>query len=585
MRISCLGLLVCMVLSAGVNAQAPVDYQGQYLRAKTLFNKGQFALAQEAFQEIMILGDQTGFEEYSSYYYAMAAYEQGFVPLARDMFLQIAEKHKNWSSLHEVHIWISRIYFEELNPSRAIHFFNIVTRPRAQNEIVDMKTHFISKMTDVDSLKSLWLEYPNDSEIGSRLALMLNETTMERGDVELLTDLVDLFQLPEKKYTVLPDEPVFKDSYKVAMMLPFGAKTLELRGSQADKNLATNLYDGFRLGLSNLGDSCNYELFVYDTDRQVRATQRILEQEELKSMDLIIGPLYPRPSRVVSEFCLTNKINMLNPVSSNEAVMGSNPFSLLLHPSHSTIGKKIGEYATATFSNKNAVVYYGTNVGDSAMAFSYKQTLLADSFNIVIMKEINREGADSIYSYLTDTHLIKYEVARQLNNDSLNIFKTRVNGDLELLKIAPDSIGHVFVASSDELIVAEVGSAVTTRGDSTAVLGLGSWLNFKYADYGSMEKLNFQFAHQDYDMDLNSQYFTSKFVSEYGTKPDRFAWYGYKTALLLQKAFTASGKYFQKNYQDDKWFNYSGSNDNNVVPIVRIVDHRLVQVIPSEGIK
>ena len=80
---------------------------------------------------------------------------------------------------------------------------------------------------------------------------------------------------------------------------------------------------------------------------------------KLDNADVIIGPLYSGPSEFISQFSKENKVTMVNPVSSNEAIVGDNPYSYLFKSAYSTQGREAAKYAAKKFSdNKKLFIFY-----------------------------------------------------------------------------------------------------------------------------------------------------------------------------------------------------------------------------------
>jgi ABC-type branched-subunit amino acid transport system substrate-binding protein len=91
-----------------------------------------------------------------------------------------------------------------------------------------------------------------------------------------------------------------------------------------------DLYAGIMYSLSNL-DSTNslIEIFPFDTKSDPDVVNEIIDSGYLDGMDLIIGPLYSKPVSIIKQYCLENKLLMINPLSSNHEIIEDNNYSLL----------------------------------------------------------------------------------------------------------------------------------------------------------------------------------------------------------------------------------------------------------------
>lgn len=111
---------------------------------------------------------------------------------------------------------------------------------------------------------------------------------------------------PISKDSVFHDSTsVFKETYKIALMLPFMfekndaemAKILKLgqvREMYPTTKIAFEFYQGFMVAVDSLKNAgLNAEIFVYDTKKDTAVLGRIMSKNEFNDMDLVVGPLYP----------------------------------------------------------------------------------------------------------------------------------------------------------------------------------------------------------------------------------------------------------------------------------------------------
>jgi len=133
-----------------------------------------------------------------------------------------------------------------------------------------------------------------------------------------------------------------------------------------------DMYEGMKMAVDTLNaQGIHLDLYAYDTDRTAEGTRSLLDMEELKSSDLLVGPLFQEQSKLVLEFSEKNKINMINPITNNSEFLGKNPFALLYQPSQETLGIRSAEMVAARAKNKNCIVYFSESPRDSVKAFSF----------------------------------------------------------------------------------------------------------------------------------------------------------------------------------------------------------------------
>ncbi len=140
--------------------------------------------------------------------------------------------------------------------------------------------------------------------------------------------------------------------------MPFMTSTLEPSLSRKRNQIVLDLYEGMKLAADTLAkQNIQISLRAYDTERNVSKIRQILETEELKNTDLIVGPFFQDENKVIQDFSQANRINVFNPVSNLSEVIGTNPYAYLFQPSFETLGKKSAEFLSGYAKRKNCMVF------------------------------------------------------------------------------------------------------------------------------------------------------------------------------------------------------------------------------------
>ena len=281
-------------------------------------------------------------------------------------------------------------------------------------------------------------------------------------------------------------------------------------------------------------------------------------------MDLIIGPLYSQCIEVVNDFSYKNKINVINPLSSNSDVIGQNPFAFLFSPSNETVGRKSAEYVIENLNKKPGMIIFEDDPTYMAIAAAYAKRAAKDSLNIIIVKKIEKGGSREILDML----LIENAKLRDASSEEAK----------EKYEIQLDSIGHIFVATNDNLISSKVLSAVETRGDSITVIGSVNWLEMPVIKYDMYSKLGTVLYAPNYILNNTPAYeaFRNSYIHKHKEVPNKYAELGYEIAQLTSRALYKYGKYFQLGWKDNgkvpgylsAGFDFTLSNDNLKVPML-----------------
>lgn len=408
----------------------------------------------------------------------------------------------------------------------------------------------------------MWEEHPQDTVVAKLLARAISKQPFLDQDTKLIDSLITKFNFDRAEFEAsLKPVNVFKDKYVVSLLFPFLAKTLEPTTSTKVNQSILDLYLGIKMAVDTLkSQGINIDLRSYDTERSTAVTVALLEMEELKSSDLLVGPLFQNQTQLVRDFSINNKINMISPVSSNTEFLGSNPFALLLQPSNETIGIRSAEWIAANVPNKNCMVFYGETVKDTVTTASFLKRAKELELNIVLAEKVSRENSGSIFNKLATP--VEYDE-----------FKNPIEFELKV-----DSIGSVFVASDDPILYTKVISGVDTRGDSVIIVGNESWLNNAAANFATYERLHITMVAPTFTKLSNTNYrnFRNSFIRKHGVTPTENSKIGYEFMWFVGHCLKEYGVYFQEGIKEQsfvpgylfKGYDFSEGQSNQFVPFI-----------------
>jgi len=553
-----LSIALCFLLCSPLSAQ---DFKRDYKKAKELFRDGNYSLAMDGFKSLMVYDRNNPYPEYACFYYALSAQRLGFSTLAKEMFTQTKKIYSKWDQLDEVNYWLVKIYLEQREYFHAWQLANEIKDPALKLDIDALKANSLLKMDDAETLKMLLEENPHDQQISYALAKAIGKEA-PMVDAGLLDSLANEFTW--KKEDFISNDvlrPVFKDRYRVALMLPFRTSTLDPGPGKKKSQFVLDLYEGMKLASDSLtGEGVLLDLLAYDTDHDADTVKKLLKEPELKSADIIVGPLFSEDAKLIQEFSEINKINIVvNPLSYNSDMLAHNPFAILFQPSYATLGQKSAEMLAPKVSNKNCFVFYGENPKDSIMASSFIRTATNLGLKIVYVEEVRSEtSVDILATLATPTEFDEWKNPTQF-------------------KLKLDSIGSIFVASDDPLIYTKVINSVESRGDSVLVVGQENWLEDNSVDLSKFEKVNVALAAPNFSSVAGQPYlqFRRKYLQAHGTLPSSYAQKGYEFMMVLGHALKEFGVYFQDGSTKAivpgvLTFGYQmmPTHDNGIVPFI-----------------
>ncbi|MFA0963132.1 ABC transporter substrate-binding protein [Roseivirga sp. BDSF3-8] len=555
-------LILVITLTAGtvlspVNAQ---DYRNKFLNGKALYKEGRYGLAMEALRPVTTNEPDNIYHEYASFYYALSAYNDGQLDLAENMLMQIRQRSPRWSKTDEVRYWLSLVNFEQNDYRKAVGITKDIKSRDLQKETVNMKLHFLRQLNDTDELKALLSEYTYDREVAVVLAEKISAKSVMNQDKALLDFLVNEFDLNEEEFSVTREiRRVKKPYYRVAAVLPFFMDQLEENSSRVRNQFVLDLYTGMEVAVEELKEEgIDIRLFAYDTRRDSLATAKLMAMPEMATMDLIVGPLFPDPFKVVSDFSYRNRINMLNPLSTNSDIVSDNPYSFLFLPSQETQGRKAAEFAGAQFENKRALVFYEDNERDSVRAATYAKEITDNGFTVLRFIKISEGDERGTFGILKDY------AGKDRNTEA---------------------IGHVFISGSSTLTAASAISALERLSQGIPAVVPGEWLDLSFINFEQAESLGLYFVDPDYTLYSAgvTETFKQKYIDKTSSLPNRFAYLGYESMMTTGQMLNKYGVYFQTGFEETdrqegrlmSGVSYKEFNDNQIVPIIRFEEAEL----------
>lgn len=586
MRLKKFGFLFFIpFLSISFSVFAQTDAES-YQKAKNYFNQGEYSFAMEYFRQISAEKKNSPYQPYASFYYALAAYQSGQKSTAKSMWLQMENKNAKWSGIHDVYYWLSEVYFDEDDYSNGV----LYAKKSGLPEAADLMKIQLDSADDLKSLERVYYQFPKDETVAKALASKIVQQPITARDNVLLDEIMEKFDLEQSDFGLAQvGESTMKDTYRVAVLLPFLFDGLDNPRGTIRNQFTMSLYHGMQEAVAVLNKKGKkIELLAYDTRKDSAVTAGLLSLPEMKSVDLIIGPLFPVPNKLASDFCYENHINMIHPLSSSSNVIGSNPFSFLFQSSVEARALAAAQVAIDSIENKNAMIFYENNVRDSLSAYTYAQRIMEEGFDVLMIEAVTDTTVRATFDMLTKKFERVYSAERAdsiRSADPERIVKERrsirAKGETEyyeeFFRIKPDSIGHIYVASSNTLFASNYISAVEIRADSTVIIGRGEWRESESLTLSEMEKLGVYFVDPLFEQKGKYAYqkFRDSYIQKYRVVPNENAKLGYDMMLMLGKMMIKYGSYFQNGNVEEGFVPgdiytgvwYDTMNYNQYVPV------------------
>ena len=560
-------IVSCLLASLVLSVSAQIDYTKQYFNAKNLFREGKYNLAMESFKPLIPYDAKNNFSAYAGFYYAMSAYNQGFKAVAKNALNQLKSTHPQWNKMDEVNFWIGKIHLEDRDYFQGLKVLGTIQDKKIQEDIEGLKGVVLRTITDIETLKMMQEDYPKDVVVARALADALAKDQANPEDKKMLDGLIAKFNFKRTDFITEAPATYFKDIYAVSVVLPFMVNTLDPSPAPKRNQSVLDLYEGMKQAVDTLQtQGVKISLRAYDTEWKLDKIKSILNTDELKNTDLILGPFFQDEAKLIQEFSLTNRINTFNPVHNNSELLGNNPFAFLYQPTIETLGKKSGEFLAAYAKKKNCMVFYGTSKRDSLLAANFVQSAHQNGLKITAAHKVAKESTKLIFDILTTpTEFDEFKYPKQF---TLN----------------KDSLGSIFVASDDALIFAKVISSVETRRDQIVVLGSERWIDQSSVDFGKFQTLPIVLTAPNVANPQKAwtRAFEKKFVRTHGRVPSDYAMMGYELMLILGNQLKKNGVYFQDALAKGpvpgyltEGVNFQQSRSNMLVPFISFSEGKM----------
>jgi len=200
---------------------------------------------------------------------------------------------------------------------------------------------------------------------------------------------------------------------RIAFLLPF-----MLDQSKKDPKLDrfVNFYEGALIAIEQAKQKgVSFEIYTYDTENSEEKINEVLLHDELKSMDLIIGPAFTNHVPFVSDFAKENKVNTLIPFTSKVADIETNPYLFQFNPGSDTELEYTKELLASKYKNMHIV--FANLVGVSE---SDEGKISADA----IQQELTRERRTFSKINLSTTGDVNFASVLKKKDKNLIIFNT-----------------------------------------------------------------------------------------------------------------------------------------------------------------
>ena len=281
-------------------------------------------------------------------------------------------------------------------------------------------------------------------------------------------------------------------------------------------------YEGTLLALDSLQrKGMNIELFVFDVSNQ-KMINALVQMDEFRDLNLIIGPVYPELQETVASFAAKNRIPMVSPLASTGNFEQNNSWYFKVNSSREYQVEQTAQYVAMEMSNKNFFLLQqggNSNSADAQLAKLCKEKLTMKTTKNLFHEYNLQQGINPVIPLLSETEE--------------NVFM-----------IPTDNEAQVSVAVTNLTALAEHYNIV--------LLGTQALSKLKSIQTENYHRVRLRYL-SPYFVDYNQplvRRFVGRYREMYSAEPSQFSFQGFDVAYYFMNALFTYGRDFRSCLPD-----------------------------------
>lgn len=517
-----------------------------YTKAKSALTAKDYWSSINLFKEFLDESKYGNLSYYAAFHTAEAALKVNQPALAIESLRQIYGK--TWSQSDQMTYLLAVAYFQNSQPVDGLRIVSQIKNEAILTKAYRASFEFLKGSTPGFLVSNLE-EFKTNEGYTAALAKVLEEKTVMSA-----SERVAFNQVLKSGVKGLPKD----QTLDLVVILPFTNGSGQAISSLGATDFMLELYQGIEAGVKQLkAQGVQINLNTFDSKRDLNQLNTILKDPAVLASDVIIGPIYPDESDLVSAFAEAQKIPFIHPLSNLGERFEQTEYSYLFRPSVASLSKGIVASLKAQNWGKSVAIAYSGSARDERMAQLLQEELTQAGFRIAKSQKIDPRSASTFLQGLG---------VRRGNNPDVN---------------------QVILLTDDPAIAQPVFALMESISTSVPMLVMDSWLGFNFANYEMLEFPNFYFISNN----------TTKFESEEMTQfrksfYDTYLVYPSLNVILgaeLINWISANAQFVndydlripldQKGYQPGKltWgFNFQNTNNNTYSPVFKLESGELI---------
>ena len=445
---------VLLVLSFILSTAYAVAQQppAAYLKAKADLDAKAYGMAKDGFIAFL---DETKYgvlSHYAAFHSAEAALQLKQAPQAIELLTTL--KGKAWSKSEEVTYLFALAYFQNNQLVAGLQALKGLT-----SEPMVSKGHRASfeylQSTSSDFLITHLEEFKQNQGFTAALAYVLQKkASMSASERSTLNQI-----LQSGAQGILKDKVL-----DVVVILPFttsGDQDISLIEST---NFLLELYQGIELEVARLKEEgVAIQLHTFDSKRDLEYLNALVKDPTVLAADVIIGPVYPEESALVSAFAEAQKIPFIHPLSNLGDRYEESQFSYLFRPALSSLANGVVDALKKQGWGKSIAIGYSGNSRDEQLGLLLQNQLAKEGFSVVKVQKVDSKNATTFLQ------------------------------GLGVRRGSQPAVNQVILLSDDPALAQPVFSLMESISAEVPLLVMDSWLGFNFSNFEMLEYANFYF--------------------------------------------------------------------------------------------
>ena len=572
------------LLSTAALAQKTKDMERRYRAGVRSVQLGDYDRARAELQPVLQQGGS--FAPFAYYYSASASFRQKRYEATRTTLKELIDRHPNWHKKEEAYFLAASAAFEQGLYDEGLSYTQLITGDILRVEADRMKRVFLPRISDLNRLKGLQKQYPNDKTLARTVIDLIQRTSSEKDDLELSDRLSNRFGIaptprpapvsrPEETAVAVPvarpgsvrrsggttaDRNRAKGYYNVGVLLPFRISRFNVADRLRNNQYVYDLYEGMKLAKTKLmAEGITVNLFAYDVENDADQTLDLLNNPSFAQNDLLIGPLFAEPNRLVVAFADQNNIPLVNPISTSRDLILNHANAYLAQPSTTQQAIEAARFAKERIASRRAAVYFGATRKDSLLAQAYQTELKTQGFRVIDFRRLTGNATT---------------MAAAMNLPGPDPGRGGTADD--------NKPGHVFFATSNNDDGPRMLDALSRRSVASPLITTYPAFNYFRNSLSTFTRRELYLLAPEF-MDATrpaTETFQETYLAKRNTIPSNSAASGYDMLLFFGRQLAKSLPLRTDDPADYvlSGFDYTQSNDNQIVPIIQYDGGRFVRI-------